>query len=287
MLEIETISVDASLVDKLHRAGEIQADELAGEEVLSGYLLLRTETGQSALAVAVGPSVLRVVDPPVYCGIKPRDKQQVCFLHAVQQFNLSVALGGAGTGKTTLALAYAIHRLMKEDRTVVLCKPTRLVGGASDAWGTLPGGTEEKMQPYMESFLFPLRKLLGDSTQMYMDKWVQQGKVIIQPLETIRGMSFENCTVILDEFQNCTAHELLSFVSRVAENSKCILLGDPSQIDIDCKWRDTGAAQFLTSGAFFHSKIAKGVKLTAQYRGPLAQLAADVLAELNGEEEED
>lgn len=295
MLELQIYCVSPDLIDELHKSGSIDRASIFEKQPTgvmdhSGYVLLRADGDpkKSALGVLLGDHVQRVVDKDlVFSSVKPRDKQQVCFMWGLQNLHLNVALGGAGTGKTTLAIAYAVHKLLKEDFTVVLSKPTRLVGGPSDAWGTLPGGVEEKMQPYLESFLIPLRKVLGDTTQMYVDKWINTGKLIIQPLETIRGMSFENCVVILDECQNCTPHELLSFISRVAADSKCILLGDPAQIDIDCPWRDTGIALLLNSEAFYYSELAKGIKFTAQYRGPLAQLAAEVLEELNGEVDED
>lgn len=295
MLEIHTIQTSSSLIDKLHQDGSVSRDSLFegmehnghGIPDPGGYVVLQSGK-QSALALLLGDEAVRVVDrSSVYCGIRPRDKQQLCFIDAIERCNMAVALGGAGTGKTTLAISYAVHQLMNEDRTVVLCKPTRLVGGPSDAWGTLPGGQEEKMQPYMESFIIPLKKILGDTTQMYMDRWINSGKLIVQPLETIRGMSFENCVVLLDEAQNTSVHELLSFISRVAGDSKCIVMGDPHQIDVDVSWKETGLAQLLNSDVWWSSTISAGVKLTAQYRGPLAELAAACLKELHGDEDED
>lgn len=289
MLEIESYNVMSELIDLLHKQGFIPRDDVIGEYDTGGFILLTAldDPKKSALAVLLGDKCVRVVDKSLEMqGIKPRDKAQVCAVWAFNNLPLTALLGGAGTGKTTLAIAYALHQLLTHKKPVVLSKPTRLVGGPSDAWGTLPGGTEEKMQPYMESFIIPLKKIFGDAAQMYLDKFIKEGLLTVQPLETIRGMSFEGCTVILDEAQNCTLHELMSFISRVADNSKCILLGDPAQIDIQCRWKDTGLAMFLNSDAFFNTVHGAGIKLTAQYRGPLAALAAECLLEFSSEEED-
>lgn len=295
MLQIQKLIVPSSTIDLLHKDGFIERDaaftiEAHGSDLDEGGFVLLTaeeEPKKSALGVLLGDRCVRVVDKSLEVqNIKPRDKAQVCAMWSLHNLPLTVMLGGAGTGKTTLAIGYALHHLLTTKKNVVISKPTRLVGGPSDAWGTLPGGTEEKMQPYIESFILPMKKVLGDMAQMHMDRWIKDGRLTVQPLETIRGMSFEDCVVILDEAQNCTLHELMSFISRVAENSKCIILGDPAQIDIDCRWRDTGLSMFLNSDAYYNSIHAKGVKLTAQYRGPLAQLAAETLQEFSSEKDE-
>lgn len=290
MLEITTLTVDDALIDELHKNGKVDRASLFSDNVSmhSGFVVLTGSNKKSALCCISGEHGLRVVDTGMeFMGVRPRDKQQLCMLWSIMNKNLTVALGSAGTGKTTLALAYGVNALMKDNKTLVLCKPTKLVGGPSDAWGTLPGGTEEKMQPYAESFLIPMRKLLGDVTQTFMDRWISTGKLVIQPLETIRGMSFEGATVILDEAQNCTLHELMSFVSRIAADSKCIVMGDPGQIDVDMPWRDTGLCLLLRSDSFDDTTVAAGVRLEAQYRGPLAHLAAEVLREYSTEYDEE
>lgn len=289
LLDLETQIVDDAQIDALYKHGSITRESVFRHPQAvddGGFVLLRagTDLKHSGLGVLIGDKCMRVLEKGLdFQGIKPRDARQTCALWGMNNLPLTVLLGGAGTGKTTLAVAYALNALLKEGKTVVLCKPTRLVGGPSDAWGTLPGGAEEKLQPYMESFLLAMRKVLGDGTQMFVDSWVNKGQLIVQPLETIRGMNFENAVLILDEAQNCSLHELMSVVSRVAENSKMIVLGDPAQIDVDCKWRETGLAQFLLSDSFYRSAIAKGIRLEAQYRGPLAALAACVLQEHSGE----
>jgi predicted ribonuclease YlaK len=111
----------------------------------------------------------------------------------------------------------------------------------------------------------------------------EKGKLLFQPLELIRGLNFDNHVVIIDEAQNTNAHELLSLISRVGEHGQCIVMGDPSQIDLDkMSWRDSGLYKLLTSDAFFDGTICTAIKLKTQYRGPLAVLAQDVLDELMG-----
>lgn len=291
LLDISTFSIPAELIDQLHKKGFVERDALFeitpphGEFDEGGFVLLTAleDPKKSALGVCVGDQVRRVTEKGAeFWGIKPRDKQQLCMFYSLAQFDLTVALGGAGTGKTTLALAFALQQMSKAGKNLILTKPTRLVGGSSDAWGTLPGGKEEKLEPYFESFLIPMKKLLGSDVNRFIEEWLETGKLVAQPIETIRGCSFEGCTLIIDEAQNLTAHELASIVSRVAADSKCIILGDPSQIDIDIPWRETGLCQLLSSDTWFDSEIVGGIRLTAQYRGPLAHLAAEFLAERSG-----
>lgn len=298
MLEITNYTVNPDLIDTLHSTGAIDRDSIFdgietathGDIDFGGFVLLtaNTDPKKSALGVMCGDLIHRVIDNGKdYMGIKPRDKQQLCFMYGLERYDLTVALGGAGTGKTTLALAYALREMTKSKKKIVLTKPTKLVGGSSDAWGTLPGSAEEKLEPYFESYLIPMRKLLGVDTQRLLDEWIDSGRVVAQPIETIRGCSFEGCTLIIDEAQNLSTHELASIVSRVAADSKCIILGDPAQIDVGVRWRETGLAQFLKSDAYYNSEIAVGIKLTAQYRGPLAALAAEFLEELSGVGDDD
>lgn len=302
MLELQQLVINPKLIDKLYTKGSISREAIFGEGTTarssdggvlydSGqfYHLVSEIQGtkHSALCVAQGDQLLKVSPGDnALQGIKPRDVHQKCFAWSLRNYDLTIGLGAAGTGKTTLAMAYALHLLFREDKNIVLTKPTMFVGGNSNAIAAVPGGVEEKMAPYIESYMVIMRKLLGDDAEHFVHEFLEKGRLTIQPLELIRGMNFDDSVVILDEAQNTTTHELLSFISRVGETSKCIILGDPAQVDIELGWRETGLHALISSDTFYDSEIAKGIKLQAQYRGPLAQMAAEVLEELNGEEDE-
>lgn len=284
MYEIQSLSVGDHLVDRLHKEGRIERDDAVHpNEDMGGFYLLTSSSNEkkSALGVAVGDHIERVVDTKYeWHGVKPRDKAQLCLFHALENFDLTVALGAAGTGKTTVAVAFALYMMFRHDKNIILTKPSSFVGKTSNAIAAVPGDAREKIAPYIESFMLPMRKLLGSHAEHHLFEMEEKGKLQFYPLELIRGMSFEDCIVIIDEAQNTDPHQLLSLISRVGETSKCIVMGDPSQIDLDLRWSDTGLHALIESNSFFDDDICTVIRLQAQYRGPLADLAANILEEL-------
>lgn len=292
MLEIQKLTVTAKQINALYRTGSLERASIfkSGDYDEGQFFLLSSEEDEkhTALAVAEGDKVIAIsANDLKHQGITPRDALQRCFVWGLKRYPLMIGTGAAGTGKTTLALAFALHQLFRNEKKVVLTKPTVFIGGKSNAIAAVSGGIEEKMAPYMESYMIAMRKLLGDDAAHFIDEFLDKGQLVIQPLELVRGLNFENAVVILDEAQNTSPHELMSFISRVGEGSTCIILGDPKQIDVKRHWKETGLFTLLDSDAFYHSTIAKGIKMESQYRGPLATLAADVLSEFLGDEDED
>ena len=114
---------------------------------------------------------------------------------------------------------------------------------------------------------------------LFLDEWEMKGQLEFAAVELVRGRHFENSVVIVDEAQNLSSHELLSLISRVDDSSQLILLGDAQQVDTGARWDDTGLFQ-LDSRAYWSSKHAR-IRFTRTYRGVLAELASDVLYELN------
>lgn len=288
MYDIQTFELPAKLIDQLHSSGSIPREAIPSELDEGGFYVLKAGK-KSALAVAVGGQVERVHDAGYeWQGIKPRDKQQLCMFHALNNFDLTVVLGAAGTGKTTIATAFALQQAFRHEKTIVMSKPSCFVGGSSNAIAAIPGDAREKIGPYIESFMMALRNILGSHAEHHLFEMEEKNKLVFQPLELIRGLNFDNHIVIIDEAQNTSAHELLSLISRVGQNSQCIVMGDPSQIDMDkMSWRDSGLYKLLQSDAFFDDPICTAIKLKAQYRGPLAELAQDVLDELIGDTDDD
>ena len=280
MLELKTIECSKKTVDQLHRVGSLDIEDYSLDPN-SNYFLFKGEDGSSGIACANGDYLKRVNMKGVsFSGMKPKDITQSCFFHALKNYDLVVGLGAAGTGKTSLSLAYALHQLFRKDMNIVLCKPTIFVGQKSNAIGAIPGDHREKLAGYIDSYLVSMRKILGDSAEHHLYQMEEEGKLQFQPLELIRGMHFEDTVLIIDEAQNCSPHELMSIISRVGENSTCIVLGDPSQIDSGSRWKETGLFVLTCSDAFFDSEFSIGIKLTGQYRGPMATLASNVLKEL-------
>lgn len=159
--------------------------------------------------------------------IVAKTTSQKLYLAALQRKTLIVATGSAGTGKTFVAASHAANRLVKgEIDNVVLSRPYVGMGKTS---GFFPGTVHEKLEPYLKPILNVLKKRLGDND--YASR-VRQRRIELQPMEAIRGMSFEDCILIIDEAQNTTPEEMKSIVTRIGENCQLILCGDPAQTDI-------------------------------------------------------
>jgi len=152
---------------------------------------------------------------------------QKFYLKALRSSILVVATGSAGTGKTYVAASHASNRLVNgEVESIVLTRPYVAMGRSS---GFFPGTVSEKLEPYLKPMLNVMKKRLGDND--YASR-IRAGRIIIQPMEAIRGMSFEDCVLIIDEAQNTTVEEMKSIVTRIGHNCQVILCGDPAQTDI-------------------------------------------------------
>lgn len=278
MLEIRELEADGRLIDKLFKHGEVDSPSHHIWE--SHFAIVRSTDGKSALVCDHGDTWELVKSDDLKClGISPKDAGQKCMMWALNNYDLVVATGGAGTGKTTIALAWALHQVFRNGKKLVLSKPTTFVGGKSNAIAATPGTHREKLEGYIDSYLGAMRKIIGDTFEHHLYQLEEEGKLVFQPLELMRGLNFENSIVILDECQNTSPMELMTALSRVGQHSTCILMGDLAQVDSSMRRHETGLWTLVESESFQESEVGVGVKLTGQYRGPLATLAADVLEE--------
>lgn len=159
-------------------------------------------------------------------------KQVGNFLRSNQ---LSILTGDPGTAKTFLSIHYGLTLLRDGAITeIVLSKPIQEVG---KSMGFLPGTEEEKISAYMDSYTATFDKILGMGSYSYL---VKAKKVRFEPVNFVRGTTFENSLVILDEAQGLTLHELITFATRLSDSSKMIILGDVYQADI----KNSGLPQF-------------------------------------------
>ena len=138
-----------------------------------------------------------------------------------------MALGPAGTGKSFLAVSVAITLLMeKKVERVILSRPAVEAG---EKLGFLPGDMKEKVDPYLRPLYDALYDLFGFEK---IQKKIETGEIEIAPLAFMRGRTLKNCFAILDEAQNATDTQIKMFLTRIGENSKLVVNGDPSQIDL-------------------------------------------------------
>jgi len=160
-------------------------------------------------------------------GIVPRTEKQKEFLEALKTSNQVFVLGPAGTGKTYVTATYAadLYTLKKIDK-IVITRPHIAVG---KDLGFLKGDLEEKTKPWALPVLDVLEKHLGKGT---VETAIKAGNIEMAPLALMRGRSFENAFIIVDETQNITTHELKMLLTRVGEGSAIVLNGDVQQSDL-------------------------------------------------------
>ena len=156
-----------------------------------------------------------------------RSEKQSDYIKALKESNITMSLGPAGTGKSFLAVSVGVTLLMEKkiDR-VILSRPAVEAG---EKLGFLPGDMKEKVDPYLRPLYDALYELFGADK---IDKKIESGEIEIAPLAFMRGRTLKNCFAILDEAQNATETQIKMFLTRIGENSKLVVNGDPSQIDL-------------------------------------------------------
>jgi len=156
-----------------------------------------------------------------------RSQKQSDYIKALRENDITMALGPAGTGKSFLAVSVAITMLMeKKIERVILSRPAVEAG---EKLGFLPGDMKEKVDPYLRPLYDALYELFGFEK---IDKKIETGEIEIAPLAFMRGRTLKNCFAILDEAQNATETQIKMFLTRIGENSKLVVNGDPSQVDL-------------------------------------------------------
>ena len=175
-----------------------------------------------------------------------RSKKQKEYVKSLKNNQITMSLGPAGTGKTYLAVAVALSMLLeKKVERIILSRPAVEAG---ERLGFLPGDLKDKIDPYLRPLYDSLYDLLDyDKIQ----RKIESGAIEIAPLAFMRGRTLKNSFAILDEAQNATRIQIKMFLTRIGENSKLVVNGDPSQIDLPNK-NQSGLAE--------SQNILKGIK---------------------------
>ena len=176
----------------------------------------------------------------------PRSKTQKEYVKSLKTNKIVISLGPAGTGKTYLAVAVALTMLLeKKVERIILSRPAVEAG---ERLGFLPGDMKDKIDPYLRPLYDSLYDLLDyDKIQ----RKIESGAIEIAPLAFMRGRTLKNSFAILDEAQNATETQIKMFLTRIGENSRLVVNGDPSQIDLPNKNQ---------SGLVMSQKILKNIK---------------------------
>lgn len=284
MTLIQTLPAKQKLIDFLYENKEAPLAHVNNVNVNPGAFVTFVSDENEKVKVTLYSNgdkliLLDTFKNKTFSGFSPKDINQLCYFNTLndEQFILNVALGAAGTGKTSVAIAKALNDYFVDKKKIYLCKPTVMVQShENNVFGPVPGDINEKYAPYLGSFEIVLNKVLGDNSKHYLEMMFKNKHAEFIPVEFTRGCTFENCTFILDEVQNLSWHELKTVLSRIGENSKIILCGDPDQIDAGFDYQDSGLYKLISSQSFVKSNFTTQIILTKQYRGKIPDLIYNI-----------
>lgn len=243
------------------------------------YILKNSKISALARYEHSSDSIIRVEKLRAY-GIEPRNAEQTFSLDMLMNphIDLVALTGRAGTGKTLLALAAALHQ-RKQFQQILLARP--IVPLANRDLGFLPGDVKEKISPYMQPLFDNLSvikyKFKSNSSEYQkIDELQKEEQLVITPLAYIRGRSLSNVFFIIDEAQNLTPHEVKTIITRAGEGTKMVFTGDIEQIDSPYLDAKSNGLSYLTDkmkgqDLFAHVNLVKGE------RSYLAELASNIL----------
>lgn len=159
--------------------------------------------------------------------IRPKTLGQKKYVYAIKRSSIVFGVGPAGTGKTYLAVALAVYALKnKEIDKIILTRPAVEAG---EKLGFLPGDMNEKVDPYLRPLFDALQEMMGQDAYL---RHIERGSIEIAPLAYMRGRTLSNSFIILDEAQNTTKEQMKMFLTRMGENSRIVVTGDVTQIDL-------------------------------------------------------
>ncbi|HNS67870.1 MAG TPA: PhoH family protein [Mesotoga infera] len=210
-------------------------------------------------------------------GIKPRNLEQLMAMELLLDDDIKIVFipGMAGTGKTLISLACGLRKVIDEKRYERLLVARPVIPMGQDI-GYLPGSMEEKMSPWMTPIIDNLHILFGNR-RMDLEAFMKKGEQLqVEVLSYIRGRSIPNQYFIIDEAQNLSPHEIKTIITRVGENTKIVLIGDPYQIDNSYLDAFSNGLTYAAS-RMVDRPIAGHITLTRGERSELASLAAELL----------
>lgn len=207
------------IVDRV--VDEVMAGGKNSEDIIHTVLNTQKPVNVDEMVIMVPGAVRRVY---------PRTQGQAEYINLLQTKDMVFCTGSAGSGKTYLAVAEALRLILNHKKNKLII--TRPVVEAGESLGYLPGALEDKIDPYLRPLRDAMEYILPVET---VKRLFEAGIIEVAPLAYMRGRTLNNAVVILDEAQNATREQIKMFLTRMGENSKIFVTGDPSQIDLPKK----------------------------------------------------
>ncbi|MBK6878742.1 MAG: PhoH family protein [Ignavibacteria bacterium] len=255
-------------------------NKLKGEVLPNKFYILRNSNRSVLSHLDPQKEVMRRVDKIETYGIKSRNAEQTFAVDALTNTNIPLVsiTGKAGTGKTLLAIASALHS-KKNYRQIYIARP--VVPLSNKDIGYLPGDIEDKLAPYMQPLWDNIKVIQDqynetDKQHQQITQMIKDHKLMIEPLSYIRGRSLQRIFFIVDEAQNLTPHEIKTIITRVGEGAKLVFTGDIYQIDHPYLDSQSNGLSYLIDH-FKGQKLYAHVNLVKGERSELAELAANLL----------
>jgi PhoH-like ATPase len=279
-----TVKVNPELIDRFYADGSVLIQEVELEP--NQMVILEDEFGSSKSALGRhlqnGKVVLLRFGNQDPFGLKARNKEQKFALELLldDEIRIVTLIGRAGTGKTLLALAAGLQKVVEDSRYRRLSVARPVIPMGHDL-GFLPGDIDEKLRPWMQPIYDNLEFLFSNRDQNEkIDQLVNSlkglGVLELEALTYIRGRSIPDQFVIVDETQNLSPHEVKTVVTRAGEGTKIIFTGDPYQIDHPYLDSNSNGLTYLVE-KFKHEKIAGHITLVKGERSDLAELGSRIL----------
>jgi len=267
------ITLEKAEVDKFYQDNSLKLDTGA---ILENEYVLVNEGEHSSFIARYSDGFLQKLTgaPGGISKISPKNKEQSFAIDALMQPDIPLVTltGIAGSGKTFLTLMAAMDGAMsKKYGRIIISRSIQTVGNDI---GFLPGDLNEKMDPWLAPIKDNFQTMFNDIT--YFEAMKDKGQIEVAPLAFIRGRSFNDSFVIVDEAQNATVHELKTLITRVGKNSKIVLLGDTDQIDTPYIDKVSNGLSIIVD-RFKNSNLSAHVHIPYGQRSNLATLASNIL----------